>query len=312
MTKQKSLSGALNVLEALSKKTVDDYVANQDKPTSSETPKSTEFVIHEIDTNKISRWKYKDRPLTELGDIQALADELKQIGQQQPCIVRPLSSDKYELIVGERRWLAAQHAGLKLKAVIKAIDDNTSALIQAAENESRLDLTDFSKGMSLARLIENKIITQKDLQEKLGKSKQQVSRLLSFSRINKEVFESINDFSKVSARTAYEISRLSNKGDDYVSALIKISIKISSGKFGASKIIAEIDKMLSSENVNPSKGKKIYDPEGRHLFTWRTDNNSMPSVHFPADIAKLIHDSKIDLDQLNDGIKNEIYKQLRK
>ena len=85
-----------------------------------------------IDVDKIIRWKYKDRPENELGDIDDLAETFKSVGQQQPCIVRKLhgTAGKYELLVGERRWKAAEKAGLQLKCIIKEIDDKTATLIQ--------------------------------------------------------------------------------------------------------------------------------------------------------------------------------------
>ncbi|MCF6777844.1 ParB/RepB/Spo0J family partition protein [Thiotrichales bacterium 19X7-9] len=308
---QKSLSGALNVLNTLSQKqNIDDYIS--DELSSSENKIENDFKIHELDPHLIQRWEFKDRPENELGDIDSLSNELKTIGQQQPCIVRPVKNNKYELIVGERRWLAAKKANILLKVVIKDINDNTSALIQAAENDSRLDLSDFARGISLSKLIEKKIISQKDLELKLGKSKQEVSRLLSYSKIDDLVFNAINDFSKVSARTAYEVSRLSKKGKEYIDALISIADKIKDGKYGANKIIQEINKIISKDKNKINKSKKVYDKEGRHLFTWRIDNNNKPSIHFPNDIVNLINKEKINFETLNEGISNEIFKQLRK
>ena len=65
--------------------------------------------IIQLPTSKIINWKYNDRPESELGNISELADNIKQIGQQQPCIVRELiAGQKYELIAGERRWRAVK------------------------------------------------------------------------------------------------------------------------------------------------------------------------------------------------------------
>ena len=64
--------------------------------------------------NKIINWEFSDRPISELGDITSLANEFTKIGQQQPCLVIP-HPDKvghYELIKGERRWMAAKKANI--------------------------------------------------------------------------------------------------------------------------------------------------------------------------------------------------------
>jgi ParB family chromosome partitioning protein len=319
MLKKKSLSGALNVLDALNqKKTLDDYMSSTENKNTSQTKSaissstSNEYTIHSLDPDVISRWEYKDRPDNELGDIDALANELKAIGQQQPCIVRPIrGQNNYELIVGERRWLASKKAKINIKVIIQEIDDNTAALIQAAENDSRKDLSDYAKGMSLSRLIKNGVIKQKDLEDKLGKSKQEVSRLLSFSRIEESVFTAIETFSDISARTAYEISRLSNKGEKHVDALISISQQIRTGKYGANKIVIEVNKIMSTVIKDNTYNTKVIDNEGRHLFSWRIDNNKQPSLHFPKSIVDMIEANKINIEVLTTGIKNELSKQIK-
>lgn len=269
--------------------------------------------VLEIDTKKIIRWQYKDRPENELGNIEELAETFRTVGQQQPCILRPsaIITHKYELIVGERRWRAAEKAGLKLKAIVQDIDDKTAALIQAVENEKRTDLSEFAKGMSYANKIEMGIISQKDLIEILQIPKQQVSRLLSFKRIPSDIFSAIDDFRNVSARTAEEISRLSNKGDQYIAALIELAPKIRSGKYGANTLLSEVMKFVEKKPI-ADVNQKIFDADGRHLFTWRLDNNLSPSIHFPKDIIKLLDESLIDKEDLLKEFKACIANKLTK
>jgi ParB family transcriptional regulator, chromosome partitioning protein len=165
--------------------------------------------VLEVIPSKIKNWLYNDRPENELGDIESLANEFKEIGQLQPCIVRPYSGENkeqvYELIVGERRWRAATMAGVPLKVSIREISDTDAAIIQASENYNRKDLSDYARGMSYFKLIEDGIITSKKLSQSLNMSKQQISRLLSFSRIPIEIKEALGDLSKLSARTAEQI-----------------------------------------------------------------------------------------------------------
>ncbi len=273
---------------------------------------STSLTIEEIDVKKIIRWKYKDRPENELGDIKELAETFKSVGQQQPCILRASKefSGKYELIVGERRWKAAELAGLKLKAVVRDFDDKEAALIQAVENERRQDLSEYAKGMSYADKIEQGLLAQKDLIEILGISKQQVSRLLSFRKIPQPLFDAIEDFRKVSARTAYELARLANKDNTHLHILIEMAEKIRDGKFGQKRIEKELnEKLLKKETPMPSN-RKISGNDGRHLFTWRLDNNATPSIHFPKDIIKLFNVNAIDFDDLTQEIKKCLSKRL--
>ncbi len=269
-------------------------------------------VIYEIDPYSIHRWSGKDRPENELGDIEDLAKGFKQIGQQVPCIVRPLkqSSEEYELIVGECRWHAAKLAKMKLKTTIQNIDDRMAALIQAVENEKRNDLSEFAKGMSYAKKIDSGILKQKDLTDILGISKQQVSRLLSFNKIPTSLFEAIDDFRKVSARTAEELSRLSGKGEEYIKVLIELAPRIKTGKFGGNRIIKEVTKAVRPPITKITSNQKICDKDGRHLFTWRLDNNSSPSIHFPKDIIQLLDNETINFDQITQEFKKCLAKKL--
>jgi ParB family chromosome partitioning protein len=290
---------------------VNDYLqthSNVDNATSLEG----ENVIIDMDVNEIIRWEHKDRPENELYDIDGLAETFKKVGQQQPCTVRKSKkqSNKYELIIGERRWRAAKQAGVKLKVIIKDIDDRQASLIEAIENESREDISEYAKGMSYANKIDKGILTQKDLIKELKLSKQQVSRLLSFKKIPSTLFEAIEDFRLVSARTSEELCRLSAKSDKHLEALISMAPKIRTGKFGEKRIIKELNNILSHEKQTIQGNKKIRDNNGRHLFTWRLDNNAVPSIHFPQDIIKLINDGAINFGQLSDEFKECLSRKL--
>lgn len=269
-----------------------------------------------IDPNDITNWVYHDRPENELGDIKSLADEFISIGQQQPCIVRPTeigSKYKYELIIGERRWRAAIEAKIKLKVIIKELNDSESALSQAAENDNRKDLSDYAKGISYAKLIDDNIITQKDLTEKLGRSRQYVSALLSYSKIPNEIISAIGDMSKVSCRTAETIKRLSLKGEQYCDAIILKAKSIRSGSVGHAKLTEFVDNYLKSNNTeSTTPNKKMKTKNGRHIFTWRKDNNNLASIHFPKDISTLISSNTIDSNLLNEKIMEIIDNELGK
>ena len=307
------------LLEADEKsRSVKDYLQNPNPSNdnknslSRESPSANETVVIDIDVKKIVRWKYKDRPENELGNIDELAETFRTVGQQQPCILRVSQEipGKYELIVGERRWKAAEKAGLKLKAIVQSFDDKTAALIQAVENEKRSDISEFAKGMSYADKIENNLITQKDLTDILSISKQQVTRLLSYKKIPELLFNTIEDFRKVSARTAYELARLASKSEEHLQALISMAEHIRDGKYGQKRIEKELEKALSSKTEVIQSNKKIIGVDGRHLFTWRLDNNSAPSIHFPKDITSLLNKNSIDFDELTLEFKECIERKI--
>ncbi len=266
-------------------------------------PSEYQDSISEINVKSIIRWKHKDRPKNELGNIEELAQTFKEFGQQQPCIVRPYknSSDKYELIVGERRWRAAEILQIKLKVIIKNIDDHTAALIQVIENDKRKGISDYAKGMSYADKIEKGLLKQKDLTMKLGISKQQVTRLLSYKKIPLLLFESIGDFQKVSSRTAYDLSRLGNKSKEHLSILIELSDKIRSGKFGFQRISNEINKRLTPPLLE--KNGKILKGNEDNLFSWKMEKNKNISILFSKNIKPFFEKDLIKPHELIDVIK---------
>ncbi len=258
-----------------------------------------------LDTSQIVNWAYHDRPESELGDIDSLANDLIKIGQQQPCIVRPHPSQQnyFELIIGERRWRAAQKAGVKLKVIVRHLDDNEAALAQAAENDNRTDLSDYAKGMHFARLIEKGIIKQRDLTEKLGKSRQYVSSILSFSKLPTEIINAIGltNMKNVSASMAERIKQLCDKGDEYLHLIKEHAEKIASGKIGRAKleacisnnIIKRTKKDSGSSDLLNGKVIKIITKSGRHVGSLRNDNNYLPSWHYPKSIVSSLGVDKI-------------------
>jgi len=275
---------------------------------------STENQVLKIDPYLIENWKYHDRNSANLGDIDSLAQEFIQVGQQQPCIVRPLKENptKYELIIGERRWHAAKKANLKLLVIIKDLDDSTAALAQAAENENRINLSDYEKGLSYTKLIADNIIQQKDLIEKLGKSKQYISALLSFSKIPSEILDAIEDISKFSAISAERVKQITARSELHKQALIAIGKYFKGKSPSAGYIEKEVEKYLSNRPELEKLNKKLLTKDGRHIATWRNDSNNLPALHFPKEIAELLKSDKIDPNELSNEIVHLIESHLKK
>jgi ParB family chromosome partitioning protein len=264
---------------------------------------NNENIIKLLNADDIINWCLSDRPSNELGDIDSLAADFLSVGQQQPCIVRvnPNIANKYELIVGERRWRAAKKANIPLKAVVKVVSDSEAALIQSAENDNRVDLSDYAKGMSFARLIDSGIIKQNDLVEKLGKSKQYVSALLSFSKIPSEIIAAIGDMSKISARTAEEIKQLSSKGETYIKAIIDFSGKLRSGRAGQKSLKNFVCNHI--ENKVPELNNKTYSCKGKDFFTVHSTKASQIKMTMSHEISTFLNN--LDAEQLD-----EIYEEM--
>lgn len=269
---------------------------------------SSENRIFTVDPQDICRWQFKDRPVNELGDLTALADDLKINGQIQPIILRANRSDsreKYELIVGERRWQAAKLAKIKLLAIIRPLLDNEAAILQASENDMRKDISDFAKSLSYQRLLDANIITPKDIEFKLNKSQSYIRNMLSFSRLDSELVTAFGDLSFLSARTAYEIVRWQEKGEAFKANLIKHAAVIRDENFGEkqlAKLMAPLvgnpEKSLPTQtNTEDSKFRNYQEvaaTDGRHIFTWRNDSNGNRSISFPKDVRAMLDFEKLE------------------
>ena len=112
--------------------------------------------------------------------LQELAESIRAQGVLQPVMVRPLDdSGKYEIIAGERRWRAAQLAGLhEIPAVVRDLDDQTAMCIALIENIQREDLNPLEQARGLARLAQEFDMTHDDIAGSVGRSRSAVTNML--------------------------------------------------------------------------------------------------------------------------------------
>jgi ParB family chromosome partitioning protein len=111
--------------------------------------------------------------------LQALADSLREKGVLQPVLVRPVPGGTYELVAGERRWRAAQIAGLTtLPALVRARDDAETLEAALVENMAREDLNPMEEARAVAALVEELGLTREQVGKRIGRSRVAVSNLL--------------------------------------------------------------------------------------------------------------------------------------
>lgn len=150
-------------------------------------------TLQDLPIEKIQRSPYQPRRHFDQEKIQELADSIKAQGVLQPIIVRKIEDNKYELVVGERRWRAAQLAGLtEIPSVIRNIDNQSAAAIALIENIQRENLTPLEEAQGLKRLLEEYQLTHEELGKALGRSRSAVTnsvRLLDLSETVKEFLD---------------------------------------------------------------------------------------------------------------------------
>ena len=151
-----------------------------------EAPKNN--TPNEISLDQLTPGEFQPRTKMHKETLEELADSIKNQGVLQPLLVREKASGRYEIIAGERRWRAAQIAGLKSVPVsIKKVNNNDAAKIALVENLQREDLNAMDQSRGLQRLQMEFNLSQEELAKSLGKSRSAVTNLLRLSKLDKKV-----------------------------------------------------------------------------------------------------------------------------
>lgn len=189
----KGLDFLLSSSKAKSQQTTKKAVINH-KSTSTETTASAQNEDHlfkHLPIEQIKKGQYQPRTHIDPDALQDLADSIKTQGLMQPIVVRPISNVvgiRYELIAGERRWRAAQLAGLHdIPAIVRDIPDQAAAAMALIENIQREDLNPLEEANALHRLIQEFGLTHQQTAEAIGRSRSAVSNLLRLLDLDERV-----------------------------------------------------------------------------------------------------------------------------
>lgn len=135
----------------------------------------------------VSRNPRNPRRQFDEAELQDLASSISQHGIVQPVVVRPVG-DRYEIIAGERRWRAAQLAGLhEIPVIVRDVDDRTALEIAIVENVQRADLNPLEEALGYDQLIAEYGYTQNDLGGIIGKSRSHVANSLRLLKLPEPV-----------------------------------------------------------------------------------------------------------------------------
>lgn len=148
--------------------------------------KSGEFK--DLPVEFIARGKYQPRRDMHPDALEELTESIREQGVMQPIIVRPLAKNKYEIIAGERRWRAAQIAGLAdIPALIRNVSDESAIAMALIENIQREDLNPIEEAIALSRLQKEFELTQQEVAQAVGKSRPAVTNILRLMTLGEEV-----------------------------------------------------------------------------------------------------------------------------
>ena len=153
-----------------------------------------EGELQVLPASELSPGKYQPRTRMDPGSLEELAASIKSQGVMQPILVRPIGgqfdSERYEIIAGERRWRAAQIAGLvSVPCLVRAIPDEAALAMSLIENIQREDLNPLEEAAGIQRLIEEFGMTHQQAADAVGRSRPAASNLLRLLQLAPPVQE---------------------------------------------------------------------------------------------------------------------------
>ena len=148
----------------------------------------SEGELRSLKVSAIQAGKFQPRHIFEDDKLEELAASIKSQGLIQPVVVRAIGKGRFELIAGERRWRAAQLAGLvEMPALVKEVADQAVVAMALIENIQREDLSPLEESQALARLIEEFDLTHQQAADAVGRSRASVSNLLRMLELPDEI-----------------------------------------------------------------------------------------------------------------------------
>jgi len=147
--------------------------------TSADSAESAGGELHALKIDSLQPGRYQPRTGMDPERLAELAESIRAQGVIQPIVVRALAKGRFEIIAGERRWRAAQLAGLaEIPAVVREVADQAAIAMALIENIQREDLNPLEEAAALKRLIEEFSLTHQDAASAVGRSRAAVSNLL--------------------------------------------------------------------------------------------------------------------------------------
>ena len=187
MSKKKRLGRGL---DALLGKPASAALSSEDAPAAPDRPGPKE-QLRRIPVDLLQRGRYQPRIDMRQDTLQDLADSIRSQGVVQPIVARPIpggATQRYEIIAGERRWRAAQMAGLsEIPAVIREVPDEAVIAMALIENIQRENLNPLEEARALDQLIREFDLTHQAAAEAVGRSRAAVSNLLRLLDLSDEV-----------------------------------------------------------------------------------------------------------------------------
>lgn len=148
--------------------------------------------LKQIDVSLLKRGEYQPRRFIHEHDLQELASSIEKHGVMQPIVIRPVDDEAhpYEIIAGERRWRAAQIAGLtEIPAIVRDLNDQVAIALALIENIQRQDLNPIDQALALQRFHDEFGLSHQEIADTVGKARTTVSNLLRLLSLADDIKE---------------------------------------------------------------------------------------------------------------------------
>lgn len=224
--------------------------------------------ILSVDPRQCRRWAYADRCDFEMGDLVALAQDIRDNGQIEPVLARPTQDDEvaYEIVAGSRRFQACQQGNLPLKIRLENLTDEEALIAQIKENQKE-GLSDYSKGIFYAKMLAEGKATKASLLAATKLSRTQLDRYLTFQKVPDTLWRYVGNMSKVSVRAAQTIHLLCQKGEAYQEALFESADEIRKG-IGSRRLESLVKRLVKGDEKDIETEASLILPDGQKIGSW--------------------------------------------
>ena len=243
---------------------------------------------NKISVSDLIRNRYQPRKTFDEESLEDLTNSIKSRGIIQPIIVRPSSRNKYEIIAGERRWLAAQRAGLhEVPVVVVDADDKKALEFGIVENVQRHDLNSIEEAEGYKRLIDEFGYDQDQVAKFIGKSRSHITNSLRLLTLSNYITDLIKT-NKITAGHAKILVGLGNS-DQVVKKIVKknLSVRQTENLVRLYKLPSKSIKISKDPNIKKIESDLIEKLGLKTQISNKKNNKGSVSIEYK------------DLDQLN-------------
>ena len=242
---------------------------------------SKKFSTNKVAIKDINRNKLQPRKHFDKGSLEELTNSIKQQGVIQPIVVRPdkSSEGKYEIVAGERRWLASQNAGLhEVPVIVLDIDDVKSLEFAIVENVQRQDLNPIEEARGYQRLIDDFSYNQEKLSQFIGKSRSYIANSLRLLSLPEEVLLMVSQ-GDLSAGHARPLIGLNN-AFDIAKKIIQKKLSVRQSEILVRQFKNKKFKLVSKKDPNILDLQKILEEKVGLTVSINNKKNNSGTISF--------------------------------